>query len=1228
VRILGLLIFSSLAFAAQDATITNAFTLSNSSVPAQFGHCTVEGVISGQSNPANGNIFGGSNPCNLRFVWNFTGGVAFADWTRGIGGEVIQFGFGTALHPFRIQIDPATDTLNFDVWDQNCTLTNSGTLVYPGHTGSPSNGQSITGTDSTGFRLSWLRISTDTIPAGSSCPTTAATGRTFIAHWKFEGNLNDSSGNGYTLTGGTPSYTPTLSAFANLVVSVICSSICSSQLAYAPLLPSGTAVSVRAAVPAIFDGSLSFSQADASSTVSYSWSSTAGPSTPSWDSQVIATPTVTNLVFGDYSFKLDVTDSAANTASSTVHIGAVATDANGIVSTGIADADFMLGPLIAFGKNPWGYQDYWHAHASSLRAADYALPVSDQGQSYPGWSTLGKPQWEFYGAGTVSFNWNCVGNPYFCQGTGTGTTLNGSCSSTSTSCTVGDITKLDVSVLPTRIIIYDGTNFDEMRVCSVASNTLTWCYDPNPRPRHTFSNGTNVIQSKITGSGTSFLTDATAPLCPVGAGPVGVSVYSTGTITLTAGSATVTLSGGTFPTYAAGDFLRVAATHSATPFTFVAKITSRDSTTQLTLERVFPSDADTASGLAYNIMPVQRTPVLEYASLYRDPTHTPTDTQIKMFGGSWCESETAFYLNPIQQGSGGGLGGNAFAWHQDIPALNGTLHSGLRYSVTDTTGWVNQSPVGGINFYGEGMAHRSLYLRSGLTSAYDAAGIIDNYWIHSPWGQNGGTPRLYLGGGGIGAFLSKLTDPSTLVSWVDLRFYAQMGKDMVDGIAANGCNAWADSRDSGYAYTWLILSAIYDPDTTSTAAPGGIPWRTYWQNQLAQMQTNDTNCQRADKSFANGFYLNLNAPQVSLTNGNPNGTGTGIPTSVCSGVGAVGTATVTNGSNALSVVIGSIPTGKILYLTGTSGGNPFFQALAYSGTGASATLGGNWLGDSGTIAWVASTLEGNPSLVSSGSSPGPMLTFAQNNDDINLKKNYACTWISSSLIVLDRPFEGASGTYLAYNTNLAGYGQQPFMLGIKSYGMNLLATQTVPALSAYVAPYQTFAEETSDWIWNTGMDPNILGTNYGRVFQQCEPTNVSPVGTSLGFRAPGCTYGLDTDSQVLSREQNAETGNSHTVYYRNNTTAPNKTQGDKWYGALWGTTAYNTGGVYQDAFSTANNVGRSNFPDAYIHAGKWFGFFAGVGISGSWPAVRIAVTVQPTSSMKGTLTLKGNVVIK
>src|SRR5579885_2233519 len=134
--------------------------------------------------------------------------------------------------------------------------------------------------------------------------------------------------------------------------------------------------------------------------------------------------------------------------------------------------DALLGPMMAFGKNPWGYQDYWAMHATTLRAADYAAPVVSLGQSYPGWSTNGKPQWESPGQGTVSYFWNCQGSPISFPCAGPGTTLHGAITPSSTSVTVNDATLIDTSELPTRILIYDRTNWDELRVCSAAGNTL------------------------------------------------------------------------------------------------------------------------------------------------------------------------------------------------------------------------------------------------------------------------------------------------------------------------------------------------------------------------------------------------------------------------------------------------------------------------------------------------------------------------------------------------------------------------------------------------------------------------------------------------------------------------------------------------------------------------------------------------------------------------------------
>jgi PAS domain-containing protein len=92
---------------------------------------------------------------------------------------------------------------------------------------------------------------------------------------------------------------------------------------------------------------------------------------PNWDDQTSQTPTLTGLVFGDYLVQLTVTDQNGNSGVRAVHIGAVATDGNGVVVNANPAAGAILGPMIAFGKNPWGLGDYWHLAGSIQRYGQY-----------------------------------------------------------------------------------------------------------------------------------------------------------------------------------------------------------------------------------------------------------------------------------------------------------------------------------------------------------------------------------------------------------------------------------------------------------------------------------------------------------------------------------------------------------------------------------------------------------------------------------------------------------------------------------------------------------------------------------------------------------------------------------------------------------------------------------------------------------------------------------------
>jgi hypothetical protein len=1196
-------------FAGQSLLLNGTQTAANGSVAAQGinADCRVEFNLLFTASPTNGNPAAAS-ACGLVIQFNAGALQTYFNGEIAGGGSL----HNTDLTKFtsnwmncRIQQIPSGmgGAASWECWDINGVLQDTGHAAYSSTSGSNGNGATIGCTGSQDCSWGFFRILTSTVPPGSGEPDFQTTGD--LLDWKLNGSLADTSGNAYTAAssagtpasscGSAPCYEATLGQ--TLVTAVIRTN---------PWPAWGNTQSWRAGFPAGLDGSNSIQMGDSGGAPTLTWQILSGPSTPIWDSHTITQPTLKGIMMGDYLVQLTATAAVGSTVA-TQHIGAVATDSNGVVVNADPNVDFLFGPMIAWGKNPWGYQDWWAAHASALRSADYTgAPANNIAGG--GWITgaSNKPQWEYTGQGTTSFYANCVGPPAFCN-TSLGTTLNGSILATDMTITVTDATKLDLTTFPTHIILYAGFGAgqsEEIRICSAASNVLTVCYDGRGQSPQPFASVTPVLQAKVIGSGTKFITDSAAPVCPVGApGPPGPSFYSTGSVTMTAGSTSIVGSGTTFTSAMTSLYIRVQATHSSTPFIFVATVTFVDGT-HLTSSRPFPSTADTASGLSYDVMLAQRTIVLRYPHAI-DPS---TDGEMMAGTAGGCESETAVYTAPLAN-----LQGNTFDSSRDNPGFNGVHVTGRVYGVTDNTGYTERFGPGSIGYYGENLMHLQLYYSSGLSSALTASHYLSDWWIKSPWGNPDVTPGLPLSIGGevVGDFAAAILNGS--VSWPDLRGYGATGIAYVAGMLAN-CNSFDDTRDSGYAYAWLILAAIYDPDTASTNAPGGIPWRTYWQNALANMHTADNNCEDqipgvSNHSFANGFYWNTSFPALTLNPGSAVATGTAIPSTLCNGT-ASGTATVSHNSNAIGSFSLSVPGGTTaLFLTGTTGGGAtvFTQSFAYG----SGLLGGNWLGDAGSVSWVSGTFDGYPG----NGQPQDMLVIAASNSDFtNLQKNWACTWDSSgTFITLNRNWDGAPGVFHAYAGNLAGFGQQPFMLGIKTYGENLLATQTLPALSSYVAPYQTFTANSTGWVWNTGMDQQLFGTNYGRIFQACEPANTAPGGTNFTFRAPGCTYGNEIDAVYLSREQNSETGAAHAIYYQNNPSGPNKTLGDEFYGALWGYCPWTTGGAYCDSSSTAAHASTSNLTDTSIHGGKWPAFFTGMGMSRRWAATRLG-GVQPAQN--------------
>lgn len=1027
----------------------------------------------------------------------------------------------------RMQKNMQTKVFSCEIWNFDGTQYRSQveTITIPGPR--QASGGTIGGgaTGSLGF----LRVAATLVPLGGRPPTTADGGD--WTELKFDGNLRDSSGRNHNASGAaTYDSTPDQRAFAY------------PRTAGAPSWTSWT--SLRAGFPSQLDGSASFSLADASSSVSCAWTQLDGPSTVIWTNQNSTTPTLEGLIFGMYNFSLNVTDVAGNTASASLEVGAVATDDNGVVINADPNVDRIFGPMIAFGKNPWGFADERAFAATNLRAAAYKA----QGYDPPSWKTPGN--------GTVTYIFNGRGGPAAARGTVLTSEI---ADSGATSISVEDASLLDLSGLPARISVGGNSPREEVRICAASATTgpatLTVCYDgrgqsspadPYRAAARSWPKGTTVGQNKVQGSGTSFLSD----ICLAGPGPTGVPVYSEGSVRLTAGSTAVegnstawSAASKVYPGYV----LRVSATHGGEPFLFVAYIASLQNATNLVLARPYPADADSGS-FTYSVVQAD----YRHLSLHYSRPGDASDAQT-YFQTSGCESDTEAYV---------------YAGH-DIAELNGSLQSSRSYGYMEGFGLTS---IFGPNFYGEDLAHRALYYRSGWTPALRAARVVSDNYVNSPHlsgGDVGGIPLL-LGGGVIGGFAAAIldTEDPNRPKWTDLRGFAKRGS-----IGKSGCNVH-DARDSGYLGAWLTLAAGFDPDPAL---------RAEWQSRLQQLLVRDQTCKGDDNSWANGFLWTAASVPLTMTPDSPVVTGANIPQGLCYGV-ASGSMSVANGS-AQGYGTGFVA-GKKIAVTGTMGGLPYtgFFRFKVEADG-SIMMSALWPGDSGAATWV---IENNDNMTTIGVSPS----------DPQLKRNWACTWNSPSRITLNRPWDGpAVRDAHLYSYAVAGFGQQPFMVGIKLTQMKL-ASQL--GEGSVADGYAALATQAANWIRDVGYDPVTQGMHYGRVLSACEPATVPPPGSSFDVRTPGCNYGLSPGAIRTARVLTAETSQALRVYYESNPSPQTKAWGDEAYGSIWGNPRYTTGGVYSDS-----NYVRDENSDGSLGAYKWTGFFFGMGMAHQWPAVRL-----------------------
>ena len=322
-----------------------------------------------------------------------TGLLEIEDVRDSDGGATCRFavsGYANAL--VRVQRDilgPGPMQVTCEIWNwdgtnyQNYTFPISALMTWGG-------GAAILG-DSVGAQtnvdVGFLNVFTSLVAMNTTPPVTSARGD-YTALTFDTANYNsgtgvfaDLSGNGHTitwLTGQTMVATPNQVPVALANTFNLPTSLASVT----------EAIPFRAGTNGQMDGTRSYSLADASSAVTYQWQVTppAGAPAPTWSSHTSSQPTVVYPMFGDYPTQLTVTDVNNSTATTTLHVGAVATDLNGVVvDAQQAFSDAVFGQQCLFGAvacNPFPYMDWANMNDANIVGAQIGgptsgLPISD-----------------------------------------------------------------------------------------------------------------------------------------------------------------------------------------------------------------------------------------------------------------------------------------------------------------------------------------------------------------------------------------------------------------------------------------------------------------------------------------------------------------------------------------------------------------------------------------------------------------------------------------------------------------------------------------------------------------------------------------------------------------------------------------------------------------------------------------------------------------------------------
>ncbi len=727
----------------------------------------------------------------------------------------------------RIQRDAAKSRFVTELWNLDGTGYESFASTFSPNAWSGSGGS--IGGGNTSATLGFFRILDTVVPDGSTPPTTYSS-EVMATNLRFDGTLLDASGNHHDASGTGAVFGPTPKQ----------PPVSLPRTGGAPTW--STWVSLRAGFAATLDGSHSFSMDGTSNVVTYAWTAT-GPTPVVFSDPTAANPTVRGLVFGTYTFTLAVTDVTGQSTTSVISVGAVATDNNGVVVQANPAADLIFGPMIAFGKNPWPWADQMALHSAQVRQ--------------PYLAAISPPGWGANLSGTISYIPSSANSS-------SQTTLASAIGPTDTTITVTDVSTMDLSVLPALIMIHTPsvwTPVEQIRICGVAGNVLTVCYDGRAFMAGTYEQvsvaqswpALSIVRQATTkGVGTKFLTD----FCAAGPGEPGFVAYKAGTVSPTPGSTMLTGTGtawnGTYESLR----IRIQGTHRGVAFVFFSSVANVASGNSMMLGRPWPVDAD-AGSFSYAILQPSRYMVRGW--LRPDLTVGNSLSSI-----SSCESDTRVY-------------------HGDIFSSVQGNQTGQTVRFQDASqDWFSEF---GPNYYDEVLAHYAGYYRSGFSMFRDNARAVGDYLPTAPGfdqGWQGILPRRVGATGLVAAAVLDGTDDTGAANtrvnnWYTIRRLASQAIENPYAGGAILAPCTSDVREGAYGLSWIALAAMFDP--VDTGDPNTPNQRSYWKAQLALALARDKSCKGANNEFPAPSF-NTGA-SFTLTNGSTTVTGSNVSPSMC-----------------------------------------------------------------------------------------------------------------------------------------------------------------------------------------------------------------------------------------------------------------------------------------------------------------------------------------------------------